>query len=278
MSPAASRRLRTALRGAHTRSELHAAQRDAAILRLLAARGFVTFRELEATILASPASLRRDLARLHRQGKLVRVHGGARSAQGPPRSLEGVPFHENVVKHAKAKSAIGRAAAALCEPGEAIIIDGGSTTLTMCPHIENLGLQVLTNALNIVNALLAQTRTRITLPAGTVFREQNIVLSPYEDDGIGGFHASKLFMGAASLGPRGAMQVDTLLIQAERRFMKRADRVILLVDSSKFEAPTGHRLCRLDEIDTVITDDRISPAHARMLESAGVKLLVARRP
>lgn len=254
--------------------KLHASEREEAIVRLLAARGFISFQDLNAALNASEASLRRDLARLHQRGQIERVHGGVRLPGAAP-TLQGVPFQENVAKHAKAKRAIGLAAARFCEPGEAVIIDGGSTTLQMCPHIAGLGLQVLTNALNIVSALLGQPRTRISMPAGTLFREQNIMLSPYDDDGIGGFQASKLFLGAASVGRRGPMQADTILIQAERRFMKRADKVILLVDSSKFEAPTGHLLCSLEEVHTLITDERITDNQAEFVRRAGVKLLIA---
>ena len=48
------------------------------------------------------------------------------------------------------------------------------------------------------------------MPGGAVFREQNIILSPFEDDGINRYHATKLFMGAAAIGPRGLMQADVV--------------------------------------------------------------------
>jgi len=255
--------------------KLHALEREEAILRLVSAQGFVSFQEIDSTLSASPASLRRDLDRLQREGKLQRVHGGARAVGSTTPSLEGAPFRENISKNARAKAAIGLAAANLCESGEAIIIDGGSTTLHMCPHIDGLELQVLTNALHIVNALLPQSRTRISIPSGNLFREQNIVLSPYDEDGISAFQASKYFMGAAAVGHRGPMQADTLLIQAERRFLKRTEKVILMVDASKFEAPMGNVLCRLEEIDTVITDSSIKETHAKLIERAGVKLVIA---
>ena len=68
------------------------------------------------------------------------------------------------------------------------------------------------------------------------------------------FHAPKLFMGAASVGPQGIMQQDVILVAAERRLIERAEQVILLVDSSKFGASSGAIVCGLEEIDTVITD------------------------
>ncbi|RST30643.1 DeoR/GlpR transcriptional regulator [Sphingomonas ginkgonis] len=261
---------------------MHAAEREQAILALLGASGFVSFRELEKTLAASPATIRRDLERLAGEGRVVRVHGGAKlpgdaTTAAPAGGLTGVPFHENIDRNRTAKEAIGRAAATLCVPGEGIIIDGGSTTLQMCPHLDGLGLQVLTNSLHIVSALLPQATTRITVPGGAVFREQNIILSAAGDDLMPRFHAPKLFMGAAAVGSQGVMQADIILVAAERRFIERAEQVILLVDSSKFAGSSGQVVCGLDEVDTIVTDDGLADPHRRMLEGAGIKVVIAPR-
>jgi DeoR family ulaG and ulaABCDEF operon transcriptional repressor len=262
---------------------MHAAEREQLILQLLQQRGFVAFQELDNHLDASPATLRRDLDKLETAGRIVRVRGGARLAQpqatteaGDVQHLRGVPFHQNIARNTDAKRAIGRAAAALCRPRESVIIDGGSTTLQMCGHLDALELQVLSNSLHIINALLPQPSTRIAIPAGTVFREQNIVLSPFDDDGMAGYRASRMFMGAAALGRHGVMQADLILAQAERRLLARADELILLVDSSKFEAPAGHVVCALDDVDTVITDDAIRVEHAKLLKERGVNVVIAK--
>lgn len=256
---------------------MHSAEREAAIFRLIGETGFVSFRELERKLDASPATIRRDLERLASQGHVIRVHGGAKlPTDFSASNLTGVPFHQNIDRNREAKEVIGRRAAGLCQPGEGVIIDGGSTTLQMCPHLEGLGLQVLTNSLHIVSALLPQATTRITVPGGAVFREQNIILSAAGDDLMPRFHAPKLFMGAAAVGPKGIMQADIVLVAAERRFIERADRVILLVDSSKFEGSSGQVVCDLDEIDVVVTDGGINALHRAMLERSGIEVLVAR--
>lgn len=89
------------------------------------------------------------------------------------------------------------------------------------------------------------------------------------------FHAPRLFMGAAAVGPQGAMQADVVLVAAERRLIDRAEEVILLVDSSKFHTQSGTIVCGLDEIDTIITDSGIAPEAAQSLRDAGVKLIIA---
>ena len=258
---------------------MHASERERLILELVGRGGFATFREMERLLEASPATIRRDLERLAGQGRLTRLRGGAQApkqgAPPPGAHLGGVPFHENISRNPVQKSAIGKAAAGLCTPGEAVMIDGGSTTLQMCPHLAGLDLQVLTNSLHIVSALLPQPGTRILLPSGTVFREQNIILSAEGADSMPGFHAPKLFMGAAAVGPRGVMQADVLLVAAERRLIERADEVILLVDSSKFRLSSGHVVCGLDRLSTVVTDAGIADDDRDMLTAAGVRVLIA---
>ncbi len=151
----------------------------------------------------------------------------------------------------------------------------GSTTLQMCRHLDGLNLQVLTNSLHIVSALLNQAGTRILLPGGAVFREQNIILSATGDDLMPRFHAPQLFMGAAAVGAQGVMQADIVLVAAERRLVDRAEQLILLVDSSKFQSSSGNVVCELKEVDVVVTDDGISDQHVAMLEAAKIKVIVA---
>lgn len=260
---------------------MHAAQREKLILDVMGVTGFVTYRDLEARLDASPATIRRDLTRLESEGRLVRVHGGA-SAVGNagrksdrPLQLAGTPFDQAIGLNLNQKEAIGRAAAALCEPGEGIMIDGGTTTLQMCPHLSGLDLQILTNSLHIVNALLPQPGTRILVPSGSVFREQNIILAPAGEDSMPQFHAPKLFMGAAAVGPQGVMQQDVILVAAERRLIERAEKLILLVDSTKFVSSSGAIVCALTEVDVLITDTGIADAMAKQIEAAGVELVIA---
>lgn len=250
-------------------------------MHLLEQQEFVSFTELEKVIAASAATLRRDLTRLADEGRLDRVRGGLRrptagkSAENLEENLSGVPFHRNINIMRQEKSAIGRSAASLCNSGTAVMIDGGSTTLQMCRYLDGLRLQVFTNSLHVVNALLPQHDTRVLVPGGSVFREQSIILSAAGDETMPRFHAPQYFMGATAVGPQGVMQPDVILVASQRRLIDKADEVILLVDHSKFLGYSGNVVCGLEELDVVVTDDGIQDKDVTMLENAGVKVIVA---
>lgn len=254
---------------------MHAAEREKAILEALGRTGFIAYRDLESALMASPATIRRDLARLEGEAKLKRVHGGAKlrpedSAEPVALSLKGTPFGMSMTQNLAAKRAIGRSAAALCAPGEGVIIDGGTTTFQMCDHLAGLVLQVLTNSLHIVNALLPQERTQLLVPSGAIFREQNIILAPAEKNAMPEFHASKLFIGAAAVSTRGIFQTDAILVASQRRLLEMADEIILLADSSKFVGSSGSVVCPLDRIDHLITDVGARDEDLERLRGAGI--------
>jgi DeoR family ulaG and ulaABCDEF operon transcriptional repressor len=73
------------------------------------------------------------------------------------------------------------------------------------------------------------------------------------------------------------MQADVVLVAAERRLIERAEEVILLVDSSKFQG-SGNVVCDLDQIDVVVTDAGVAKRDLAMLKSAGIKVIVAESP
>ncbi|SEN25613.1 transcriptional regulator, DeoR family [Loktanella fryxellensis] len=254
---------------------MHEKERHRIILSSVQDRPVMTVIDLCALTGASEATVRRDIATLHMQKKLRRVRGGA-EAMTPQTftGLAGRPFALNETRNIAAKQAIARAAVDLCDDGDAIIINGGTTTFQMVHPLASKRMQVFTNSFPIAEHLLKHSRNTIMLSGGAIYREQNIILSPFENDVTRNFYARRMFMGAQGLGPLGLMEADPLLIQAETKLIGQADELIVLVDSSKFAARSSLLLCPLTRIDTVITDDRITDRAAAMLEAAEVTLIV----
>jgi DeoR family ulaG and ulaABCDEF operon transcriptional repressor len=257
---------------------MHERERHRLILSAVQDKPVATVTELVEMTGASEATVRRDIAALHVQKRLRRVRGGA-EALSPPQfvGLAGRPFSVNETLHIGEKRAIAREAVALCEDGESIIVNGGTTTFQMVYPLQARRLQILTNSFPIAEHLIKHSKNTITLPGGTLYREQMIVLSPFDNDATRNFYAKRMFMGAQGLGTLGLMEADPLLIQAEQKLINQADELVVLVDASKFARRSSLILCGLDRIATVVTDDRVDDAAAAMLEAAGVRLVVAER-
>lgn len=255
---------------------MHEKERHRIILSAVQDRPVVTVVDLCGLTGASEATIRRDIAALHVQKRLRRIRGGA-EAISPPQfvGLAGRPFEVNRTLATVQKQAIARAAADLCDDGDSIIINGGTTTFQMVHPLASRRMQVFTNSFPIAEHLLKHSKNTVMLSGGAVYREQNIILSPFDNDVTRNFYARRMFMGAQGLGPLGLMEADPLLIQAEQKLIGQADELVVLVDSSKFENRSSLVLCPLDRIDTVITDERISDTAAAMLEAADVRLIIA---
>ena len=255
---------------------MHEKERHRIILSAVQEKPVVTVPELVDLTDSSEATIRRDIAALHVQKKLRRVRGGA-EALHPPQfvGLAGRPFRVNETLNTRQKQAIAKEAVALCEDGDPIIINGGTTTFQMVHFLANRRMQVFTNSFNIAEHLLKHSKNTIMLSGGTIYREQNIILSPFDNDVTRNFYARRMFMGAQGLGPLGLMEADPLLIQAEQKLIDQADELVVLADSTKFKKRSSLILCGLKRITTIITDSGIEDGEAAMLEEAGVNLIVA---
>lgn len=255
---------------------MHEKERHRIILAAVQEKPVVTVQEMVEMTSSSEATVRRDIAGLHVQKRLRRVRGGA-EALNPPQFLgiAGRPYSVNEGLHMPQKRAIAREAVRLCSDGAPIIINGGTTTFQMVHFLVNLRMPIFTNSFPIAEHLLRHSKNTVTLSGGTIYREQNIILSPFDNDVTRNFYARRMFMGARGIGPLGLMEGDPLLIQAEQKLIDQADELVVLVDSSKFRQRSSLILCGLKRISTVITDAGIEDREAKMLEDAGVDLVVA---
>ena len=255
---------------------MHEKERHRIILSAVQERPVVTVQEMVELTESSEATIRRDIATLHVQKKLRRVRGGAESIH-PPQfvGLAGRPFSVNETINIAQKRAIALKAVELCPDGEPIIINGGTTTFQMVHPLATRRCQIFTNSFPIAEHLLKHSKNTIMLSGGVIYREQNIILSPFDNDVTRNFYARRMFMGAQGLGHLGLMEADPLLIQAEQKLIDQADELVVLVDSSKFRKRSSLILCPLDRITTVITDNGIRDEDRKILEEAGVGLIVA---
>ncbi len=255
-------------------------QRAEIARNLLTQRGFLSIADLMAATGASAASARRDAGRLAEAGLAERVHGGLQAIQGafaptqPPRARDSRSFDNSLAVNLAAKCAIAERAVALCEEGDVIIINGGTTTYQMSEYLRRTRLKILTNSYPLAYFLIHETENRVALPGGEVYRDQKLIVAPFDDDAIQHYAARWMFMSAISIGPHGIIEGDPLIARAEAKLLRRADRLVVLADSSKFQVQGSLVVCPLTRVHTLITDSGAPEQGLQMLKDAGVETLV----
>jgi DeoR family transcriptional regulator, ulaG and ulaABCDEF operon transcriptional repressor len=255
---------------------MHERERWQNILTLLRQRGVLRVRDLVAITGASAATLRRDLSKLEELGQLRRVHGGVEAIElAHQPHLATRSFGLSQTLNAARKRDVAKAAAAMCVEGESIIINAGSTTWCMVEFLRKQRMQILTNSFPIAQELIATSQNRIVLPGGEVYREQGIILSPFDEDAIQHFTASKMFMSCFSITPMGIIEGDPLIARAEAKLLSRADKLVVIADSSKFEPRGSMAVCQLSRVHTLVTDDAAPPNMIDHLRSLGVNVVIA---
>ena len=249
--------------------------RQRLIVDLLRDRPFATVKDLLDVLKVSPATIRRDIAKLSKTGAVRKVFGGiaAAGADQQPDRLSARSFEENQMLAVEAKRAIAREAEKLVRDGDAIIIHGGSTCYLFALRFARRNVRIYTNSLPLASRLYQDGDCHLTLAGGELYREPGIVHSmrPGEPD----FYASKFFLGAQGIGPQGIMESHPLIVRETQRLLMLADEIVVLADSRKFGVRARHAHVPLSRISTLVTDDGLADEHAKMLEDAGIKLVIA---
>jgi DeoR/GlpR family transcriptional regulator of sugar metabolism len=242
-------------------------------LALLRHEGTVRIATLASAFDVTTETARRDLDELAANDALKRTYGGGASRSLTDEPGIGVRSQTNAVERA----AIARTAARMVEAGDALMIDGGSTTRIFAQTLaaRELRLSVLTNCLPVARALGTNPHCRTILCSGDYVMREDGVYGSDASDFIRRFKANKAFIGAGGVTTDGVTDADSLSAAIKRAMMERSDRTILLVDSSKYDQVQFERVCALEDIDELVSEAGPPKRLAASLKSAAVRVVIA---
>lgn len=245
-------------------------QRQARILEAVAQQGETTVEALAAAFDVSAETIRRDLAQLARAGSLQKVHGGARR---PPVLAEG-PFADRMAEAAAAKAAIAARVAGLVQPGRTIFVDAGTTTLACAVALADTpGLTVITNSTRVARSLgRGSGRARVFLLGGAFAPDGEATLGARTVAEAAAFAADLALIGPAAVDASGATDADADEAELARMMVRNARAVIVAAHGAKIGRHAAFRICRLDEVAHLVTDEPPGDTFHAALTAAGVAL------
>jgi len=249
-------------------------QRRLQIAEFVEARGSARVSELAEAFDTSEVTIRSDLARLERDGRLLRDRGGAIANERALTSLLAV--EERAHLHLNEKRRIARAAVDLVQPGDTVLLDAGTTVVEMVPLLAKVkGLTLVTNALNVALKAGAMTDARVILLGGTLNRESSSNLGPMTEQQLANLSVRKLFLGTQALNLDAGLTDTTIEIaQIKQRMIQSARDVILLTDSSKWDKTGFIKVAGLDLVHTLICDDGLPKMARAALAKTGLDVVL----
>jgi DeoR/GlpR family transcriptional regulator of sugar metabolism len=247
-------------------------QRKKTILERLARDGQVLAAPLAVQFGVSEDTIRRDLRELAAEGSLQRVHGGAL-----PASSAVAFFSKRRTLESSGKRAIGMAAAAMIEPGQIVIIDGGTTCAELVRHIpSSLSATVVTHSPTIAVALAEHPSIEVIVIGGRLYKHSIVTVGAAAIEAMSHIHADLYFMGVTGVHPTAGLSTGDLEeAYVKRALAARSAETIVLATREKLNAASAYAIGDVTLAQTVVGGRSPEAGLTAPLEAAGVSVVRA---
>ncbi|GAA1698839.1 DeoR/GlpR family DNA-binding transcription regulator [Fodinicola feengrottensis] len=250
-----------------------------ALLEALARDGQLGVEQAASELGVSTATIRRDLDELAEQRMLTRTRGGAVLTS----VSYDLPLRYKTARHAQEKLRIARAAASLVEVGWVVALNGGTTSTEVARSLAesdelaassvNPALTIVTNALNIANELAVRPHIKIVVTGGVARPQSYELVGPLSSGILDLITLDAAVIGVDGIDVRhGATAHNESEAGVNTQMVGRARRVIVVADSSKLGVGTFARICSIDKVDVLITDEAADLDMCARFTDAGVEV------
>ncbi len=242
------------------------------IMDALMETGSASVDNLSLRFSVSKMTIHRDLDELEEAGLLRKVRGGA-SIQNSLQFESDFRYRQKLA--VTEKDRIARAAAALIEPGQTIIIDDSSTTGAIAGHIEAIRpLTIITNNLVVIEKLAGMAGITLIALGGQYSKKFNGFFGLVAGEALASLRADVAFLSSSAIHGASAFHQDQEVVQIKRLMMQAAERSYLMVDHSKFGRSALHYFAALTSFDGILTSALPDIPIQKTLDDAGISVSV----
>ncbi len=248
-----------------------AVERRESIIAMFQKTDFVKITDIVSRFDISNETARRDLDYLQDQQLIRRVYGGAILKERAPFRVNSVPRHSHLTAELQA---IGEAGANLIKPGETVFITNGSTTLQIARHLRTRSdITVVTNSLAVINEL-ADTDITIFVIGGCLDNGEHDIHGNIAQESVKMFYCDKAFFGCGGVTKELGVMDYAHSSPLHSYVIERSSQHILVTSSQKFGMPAFIYACRLEDVDIIITDNKLAPEYREMIQELGIQLIL----
>jgi DeoR/GlpR family transcriptional regulator of sugar metabolism len=252
-----------------------AKQRQNLILERVREEGAVRVADLVLAFGVSDMTIRRDLEVLHERGLIEKVHGGATAIEGSALFEPGFVVKSTLMQ--AEKTLIAAAASGLVMPGTAIALSAGTTTFELATRLTDVpGLTVLTNSVPVADVLHRDGRPDQTIIlSGGVRTPSDALVGPFAVEVIRSLHVDGVFMGSHGMDQRSGFTTPNILeAETNKALIESGRQLIVLADHTKWGVIGISSVARLEDADTIITDNGLDAIARGQIASSVQRLML----
>ena len=245
------------------------AERHQLILQILEKEGKLVARDLGLELNVSEDTIRRDLGKLSKSGMLQRVHGGAL-----PSSPSAVRFSTRP-QTSSIKTAMARAAIKMIQPGQVVILDGGTTTLQIAKEFPlDLKITVITNGPPIAVILAEHPNIEVIIAGGRLQKDSIVGTGAETINMLQKVRADYCFLGIYGIHPEeGITNPNLEEAYVKKMMIDRSAEVVGLASAEKLGTATTYTVGAINNLTHLITEKKVSSKILEPYKKQGITVV-----
>jgi DeoR family transcriptional regulator of aga operon len=244
------------------------------ILEKLKKEGKINIADLVELMGVSGVTIRKDLKLLEDKKLLFRTHGGG--SINNPYAAE-YPIDEKEFINADQKKKIAKAAVELIGQIDSIMIGSGTTAYEFAKALYPIKpLTIITPALKVGLELYNRPQVEVLQLGGLIRQSSSSSVGPHALLGLEDISCGIFFMGVDGIDVDFGISISNLdEATLNQKMISTAQTVVILADSTKFDRRGLGRVCGLEQIQYIVTDNKVSKNNIKVLEDRGIKVIIA---
>ena len=250
-------------------------ERQREILEFLHQNGKVLVKDLSERYQVTPDLIRKDLAKLEKEGLLKRTYGGA-----IPLIQNSVPqpaddSHEN---NTEVKQRIAEKAESLIRNGDTVFLDLSSINVEIARQLvrKNRNVTIVTNMINVLEEIPGESRVKLIFIGGKMNKLREGFTGAATIEWMSRFQFDLSFIGVVGIdlvrNSATTYEIDDALTKTGA--IKISNKSYIVAESSKFNSTGNCRSASLNSFSGIITDVGLDPEIVEKLTQIGLQVLL----
>ncbi|MFC7755181.1 DeoR/GlpR family DNA-binding transcription regulator [Tsukamurella soli] len=160
--------------------------------------------------------------------------------------------------------------------GQTLILDGGTTGMAVAEELVGRNITVCALNLRVAEVLAADSATRVLTPGGLVRAGEASFVGSQAEAALAAYRFDLFVMTASAVAASvGFTEWNIDDAAVKRAGLANSRRTVVAVDGSKFGQEAFARICGLDDVALIVTDESVDARRRDEFTVAGAELLIA---